>query len=261
MVEDINVTKIIEKHLEAIDLALEEMTFAKFDHLSIHNFRESIRHFRALIYFYMPNIRPSDYRMIDQISKKYFMMTSLIREIDVFEIGYKENMNEATVARLKEIKEPLLLNLYNDLNETNGFRFHQIKIVVRPFKENEKNGNCVMKRQCDLLRIFINREEEKFGEEKYIHAKRMLAKKLMYIHNILTPDEPKIALINKELDLFQIMAKQVHDACVNLRFIGQYRFDDQELITKIVHDHALFTAQAAEQYDMTCKVIDQFLEK
>lgn len=261
MVEARKITKIMERHLETIDVSLEDMIKANFDHLSIHNFRENIRKFRALIYFYMPNIRPSDYWMIENVSKNYFLMTSLIREIDVFEIGYKDHMSDATIARLKEIKEPLLLNLKNALKEANGFRFQQVKIMIRPFKENEKKGNCIMKRQCDLLRVFINREEEEFGEEKYIHAKRMLAKKLIYVHNILMPDEPRISLINKELDLFQIKAKQVHDACVNLRFIGQYRLDDQELIAKIVHDHSIFTAQAAEQYDNTCKVIDQFLEK
>ncbi|MDH8678501.1 CHAD domain-containing protein [Fusibacter bizertensis] len=261
MVEDRKVTMIMEKHLEAIDLALNSMVSAQYDHESIHMFRESIRQFRALMYFFMPNIRPSDYRKIEQISKKYFMMTSLIREIDVFEIGYKENMNEAALEKLKEIKEPLMINLINDLNETNAFKFQQLKIVIKPFQESEKKGNCLMKRQCDLLRVFINREEEQFGEEKYIHAKRMLAKKLIYIHNILLPNDPKLEMINKELDLFQIMAKQVHDACVNLRFIGHYQFDDQELVTKIVHDHALFTAQAADQYNTTCNVIEQFLEK
>ncbi len=260
MVGDKRVSAIMQKHLEAIDEQKDRMIKSGFNHISIHNFRESIRQFRALIYFYMPNIRPSDYRVIENISKKYFNMTSLIREIDVFENGYSDSMTEATKEKIGLIKEPLLQNLKDELAETRGFLFQNVKLHVKAFEKEPEKGPCFVSRQCELLSLFIDREEEQFGEEKYIHNKRMMAKKILYIHEMLLSDRKDLNEVNLELESFQEKAKQVHDVCVNLRFIGKYRLDDEVLITKLVRDHVLFTGQAAGQYDVTCDVIKSYLK-
>lgn len=261
MVEINEVTPILEKHLDSIDECLEHMIGANYNHVSIHEFRESIRRFRALIYFFIQNIRPSDYRMIEFVSKKYFNMTSLIREIDVFEIGYKAHMSHETLIRLSEIKSPLMEKLIEELDETNNFRFNQMKVHIRPIKSQPEADKCFHERQCELFKTFFEKDELKFNEEKYIHAKRMLAKKILYAHKILLPNEPSIESINMELEKFQQVAKQLHDVCVNLRFIGQYQLDDHNLISKLIHDHAEFTSGAEAQYEKTCNVISPLIYK
>lgn len=259
MVPENDIQKIMEKHLEAIDLTLDKMIEAAFEHESIHIFRESIRQFRALMFFCMDKIRSSDYRMVESLSKKYFNMTSLIREIDEFERGYQAFMCPETYEKLTLIKEPLLERMKLELEETNGFRFQQIKVHMKPIKTKGKIDPCFNSRQCELIKIFLEKEGGQFFEEKFIHAKRILAKKLLYVHNILMPDEPSLIAINAQLDAFQEIAKQLHDVCVNLRFIGQYQLDDQALITKLVHDHMAYTALAEAQYEKTCDVMVKFL--
>ena len=261
MVEINEVTPILEKHLDAIDASLESMIEASYNHESIHAFRESIRRFRALIYFFIQNIRPSDYRMIEFVSKKYFNMTSLIREIDVFESGYGSFMSQETLERIKEIKSPLMERLIEELDETNNFRFNQMKVHIRPIKSQSQADQCFHERQCELFKIFIEKDEAKFNEEKYIHAKRMLAKKILYAHKILLPNETSIKSINFELEQFQQAAKQLHDVCVNLRFIGQYQLDDAGLISKLIYDHAEYTKRAEAQYEATCGVIKHLMDK
>ena len=261
MVADYEIQKILEKHLEAIDLTLDDMIEAEFVHDSIHLFRESIRQFRALMFFCVDIVRSSDYRMVESLSKKYFNMTSLIREIDEFERGYADFMGTETLKKLTLIKEPLLERMKIELEETKGFRFQQIKVHMKPIRTKDKVDPCFNSRQCELIDTFLEKEGGEFFEEKYIHAKRILAKKLSYIHKILMPEELAFVAINTQLEAFQIIAKQLHDVCVNLRFVGQYKLDDQDLITKLVHDHMVFTVLAEEQYQKTCDVMRNFLNE
>ncbi len=261
MVDENEIRKILEKHLEAIDLTLDKMIEASFEHESIHVFRESIRQFRSLMFFCMDNVRSSDYKMVESVSKKYFNMTSLIREIDEFERGYATFMRPEIYEKLNLIKEPLLERMKVELEETNGFRFQQIKVHMKPIKTRSKSDKCFNTRQCELIGSFVEKQEGEFFEEKFIHTKRILAKKLSYVHNILMPDEPGLEAVNKQLEAFQEIAKQLHDVCVNLRFVGHYQLDDQGLITKLVHDHIAYTALAEAQYQMTCEAMRVFLEE
>ncbi len=261
MVDENDIQKILEKHLEAIDSTLDKMIEASFDHESIHVFRESIRQFRALMFFCMDKVRSSDFRMVESVSKKYFNMTSLIREIDEFEHGYAAFMRSETYEKLNLIKEPLLERMKAELKETNGFRFQQIKVHMKSLEIRSKSDRCFNMRQCELINDFLKNEDGDFFEEKFIHAKRILAKKLSYVHNILMHDEPSLDAVNSQLEAFQEIAKQLHDVCVNLRFVGQYQLDDQALITKLVHDHIAYTALAEAQYQMTCDAMISFLNK
>jgi CHAD domain-containing protein len=261
MVEDKALSMIMEKHLEAIDINLENMIESSFGHGSIHAFRESIRRFRALMFFFIHNIRLSDYRMIEFVSKKFFNMTSLIREIDVFESEYGSFMSKETLDKLSKIKEPLLERLVEELDETNGFRFQHVKIHIRPFKTQSKADKYQLLRQSELFNSFLEKDDERFKEEKYIHAKRMLAKKLLYVHGILMPDKSDLSDINEALERFQQMAKLLHDVCVNLRFVGHYKLDDEALITKLVLDHKAFSDEAEVQYERVCLAMRAFMDK
>ncbi len=254
------ITKTMEKHLEAIDDTLDEMIAANLNHESIHAFRESIRKFRALMFFYSQSIRPSDYRMVESLSKKFFNMTSLIREIDVFESGYRDFMTDETVANLASIKKPLLDKLKEDISEANGFKFNQVKIHLKPIKTRQDQEHCISARHCDVLNIFIQVDEEPFTEEKVIHTKRMLAKKILYVHDILMPERQELSQMNEELNRFQVVAKQLHDVCVNLRFVGQYRLDDPALISKLVSDHDRYSRAAEAQFERTSEVIKAYLQ-
>jgi len=261
MGDDYRISQIMEKHLEAIDLQMDAMIASDFDHFQIHLLRERIREFRALMFFNIAHIRPADYRMIEFVSKKVFNMTSLIREIDVFESGYRDYMSSDTLAKLAEIKAPLVNGIKEEIEETNGFRFHQVKIHVKPFKSKEKESRCFSARQCELFNQFIELDESRFSEEKYIHSKRMLAKKLIYIHRILMSDRQDLEALNLELESFQEVAKKVHDVCVNLRFIGQYALEDHLLINKLIEDHARYAREAEDQYLLTCNVIKRYLDE
>ena len=254
------ITKTMEKHLEAIDDKLDEMIAANYNHESIHAFRESIREFRALMFFYSQSIRPSDYRMVESLSKKFFNMTSLIREIDVFESGYRDFMKEETVLNLATIKRPLLDKLKEDIYEAKGFKFNQVKIHLKPTKSKQDQEHCISARHCDVLNIFIQVEEEPFNDEKVIHTKRMLAKKILYVHDILMTDRQELSQMNVELKRFQVVAKQLHDVCVNLRFVGQYRLDDPDLISKLVSDHDQYSRAAESQFEKTSEVIKAYLK-
>lgn len=259
MVDDRELSIIMETHLEAIDVQLEKMIEASFDHGSIHELRESIRRFRALMFFFIHNIRLSDYRMIEFISKKFFNMTSLIREIDVFETGYSAFMSKQTLSKLSEIKAPLIEALKEELEETNGFRFQQVKIHIRPFKNQSKLDKYMLQRRMELFELFLEKDDVRFKEEKYIHAKRMLVKKMLYVHSILMDDQPLLEVMNEALELFQQKAKLLHDVCVNLRFVGHYKLDDETLITKLILDHKTFSDDAEKQYELACKSIRSFI--
>jgi len=254
------ITKTMEKHLEAIDDTLDKMIAANYNHESIHAFRESIREFRALMFFYSQSIRPSDYRMVESLSKKFFNMTSLIREIDVFESGYRDFMTDETVVSLAAIKKPLLDKLKEDISEANGFKFNQVKIHLKPLKTREDQEHCISARHCEVLKMFIMVDEGPFNEEKVIHTKRMLAKKILYVHDILMPERQELTQMNEELHHFQVVAKQLHDVCVNLRFVGQYRLDDPTLISKLISDHDQFSRAAESQFEKVSAVIKAYLQ-
>jgi len=261
MVDERDIQQIMEKQLEAIDLTLEEMINASFEHESIHVFRERIRQFRALMFFYMDKVRSSDYHMIDTVTKKYFNMTSPIREIDEFERGYAAFMHPETFEKLNLIKKPQLERMKTEFEETNGFRFQQMKVHLKPIQSISKTEPCFSNRQCELMRLFLENESNGYFEENFIHTKRILAKKLRYVHNILMSETATLDLVNKELEAFQEIAKQLHDVCINLRIVGQYQLDDQALITKLVHDHMAFTALAESQYQKTCDSMEYFLNR
>lgn len=244
----------MEKHLEAIDVQMDEMIAHGFSHESIHQFRESIRQLRALLLFYQPIIRNSDYRELEIISKNVFNMTSLIREIDVFENGYYPYMNPQTMYKLATLKKPLLIKLKEDIENAKSFKFrnYQLHIKADSFSRSD--------RMVDLYRELVEQCMLALdNEEKLIHNKRMLAKKIRYIHALLMPDETPLAVINNELDAFQVCAKQLHDVCVNLRFVGYYQLNDQALISQLVEDHAASTEKSDAQFEKLCGVLSQFI--
>ena len=246
----------MEKHFEAIDVQMDEMIAHGFSHESIHRFRETVRQLRALLLYYQPVIRTSDYRELDLISKNVFNMTSLIREIDVFENGYYTHMNPQTMYKLATLKKPLLIKLKEDIETAKTFKFKNYQLHIRSDELSrsermvELYGGLI--EQCQLA---VD------NEEKMIHNKRMLAKKIRFIHDLLMKDLLELEPINLELDAFQVCAKKLHDVCVNLRFVGHYQLNDQELISKLVEDHAASTEKADYQFEKLCFVLSQFITK
>lgn len=250
------ISKTMEKHFEAIDVQMDEMISNGFSHESIHQFRESIRQLRALLLYYQPVIRTSDYRELELISKNVFNMTSLIREIDVFENGYYPYMNPQTMYKLATLKKPLLLKLKEDIENTKSFKFKNYQLHI---KSDEHIGS---ERMVELYQTLVEHCLLAVdNEEKNIHNKRMLAKKIRYIHDLLIKDRIALVPINVELDAFQDCAKKLHDVCVNLRFIGHYQLNDQGLINKLVEDHATSTKNADKQFEKLCGVLSHFIEK
>lgn len=250
---------LFDRHLEAMDEKLKRMIEQDFNHSSIHEYRESIRRFRALLFFFMPSMRPGDYRFFDMHSKRYFDKTSLIREIDVFEHGYGSIMNDSVLKQLSVLKQPLYSRLVLDAKRMATFRFASTRVKLMPI-ENTQEPGCGWSRQCDLFKQFIEKDEQLLGyEEKYIHSKRMLAKKMKYIHEILMPNRSELQNINEKLENFQTQAKHLHDTCVNLRFVGKYELDDEPLIVKLIEDHAFYSKASDEAYLEVCKAMSDYM--
>lgn len=257
----IGLSMLFDNHLEAMDEKLKNMMALDFNHLSIHEYRESIRRFRALLFFFMPLMRPGDYRFFDMHSKRYFDKTSLIREIDVFEQGYGNLMNDSVLNRLSILKQPLRSRLILDAKRMATFRFASTHVKLIQL-DNEKELGCDWNRQCQLFEQFIENDEQLLGyEEKYIHSKRMLAKKMKYIHEILMPDCDELKIINVKLEIFQKYAKLLHDTCVNLRFVGKYELDDEPLIVRLVEDHAIYSKASDQAYLEVCKAMSDYMGK
>lgn len=250
---------LFDRHLEAMDEKLKNMIDQDFNHLSIHDYRESIRRFRALLYFFMPFMKPGDYRFFDMHSKRYFDKTSLIREIDVFEHGYGSIMNDSVIMQLSVLKQPLRARLILDTKRMARFRFSSTSVKLMP-SDNQQEPGCDWGRQCELFRQFIEKDEQLLGyEEKYIHSKRMLAKKMKYVHQILIPDRIELQNINSNLEVFQTYAKLLHDTCVNLRFVGKYKLDDEPLIVKLIEDNAFYSKASDEAYLEVCKAMAEYM--
>lgn len=261
MIKNIEISRLMIKHLKVIDNQLDEMIRLGFDHKSIHAYRESIRRFRALLFFFIPSMSAGQYRFFEMVSERNFDMTSLIREIDVFETGYGNYMKTETLEKLAEIKKPLLERLIEDTGRMYRFTERMPKMVIRSIEEDHI-ADYEKERQFMLFKEFIETDAMiAEGQEKYILNKRMLAKKLHYIHEILMPGNKGLDEVNEALASFQVIAKQLHDVCVNLRFVGQYQLDDSELIAKLVQDHVNFSKQSDAAYDRVCAAIVRYMER
>lgn len=245
MKPEVKVPKIMKRHLEEIDKYLDKMIESDFSHKGIHEYRESIRRFRALLYFYAPFIRNTDYSDLDAISKRHFSYTSLIREIDVFEEGYGERMLPETIEKLSALKRPLKDELREQAEKMKQVKMANFDVRVRKFSDFEDEGEMECSRQAELFQDFIERSAYDLENvEKSILVRRMMAKKIRYIHQILMPDRKELNPLNDLLDAFQLSAKALHDVCVNLRFIGQFELSDSELLNDLIKDHSRYLEES-----------------
>lgn len=256
------IPKRITHHLEEMDLYLDKMIRASFDHESIHDYREAIRRLRSLIYFYSPLIRDLDYKNLDYISKRNFDHTSLIREVDVFMTGYGQVMLPATKSKLNELKKPLLQRLTLDAKAMKLFNFASFDVRLKPSVAHKQD--CKIwehDRHVALIEDFIDMDLHSDEEnlERHIHEKRTLVKKLKYIHEILMPDNEALSKINVVLEDFQDVARRLHDVCVNLRFVGQYRLHDPELFETLIKNHDSFLAESDLKYEEICRLLTQYI--
>jgi len=250
----------LKKHLEDIDLYLEKMIADDFSHKGIHEYRESIRRFRALLFFYEPYIRNTDFADMASASKKHFNATSLIREIDVFEEGYGHIMNEATRAKIERLKEPLKASLRANITKMKEVNFANFEIHIKPNMEEKDYEAFEKMRQAELFEVFVARSAfDQENIEKSVHAKRMMAKKIRYVHCLLMPDKKELDHLNELLDAFQLTAKALHDVCVNLRFVGHYELDDPELLSKLVKDHIKYLKEADYLFERVREVFESYL--
>lgn len=250
---------LFSKHFEAVERSRAHMRDADFSHESIHLFRESIRRLRALLFFYMPLLHHVDYLNADSISKMMFNMTSLIREIDVFERSYKPYMKPGTTETIHMLKAPLKAKLREDIAATMGFSFAMVNLHFRPCDDWSQFPET---RQLELYEAFIQNDADAYAnEEKYIHNKRMVAKKLAYIHKIVLSDVAAFSEAEAALGSFQDHAKQLHDVCVNLRLVGQYHLDDEPLITKLISDHRGYQQTAEQEYKRVSDILSQYLQR
>lgn len=228
-----------------IDQAFDQMVLDAFTDEKIHLYREAIRKFRAVLFFYMPIMPKGTYRYLEVHSKRYFDKTSLIRELDVFLNGYGHAMLPQTQTLLKEAKKTFFARLSKDARRMASFRFAGVN--VRPFSQAHLEGYCFQRLNALYETLSQAPLEEEWGLERHIHSRRMLAKKIRYIHDFVFIDQESLVPFNRCLETFQLEAKKLHDVCVNLRLVGQYAIEDPLLIEGLVHDHVLFqgTAQKA----------------
>lgn len=261
--------EIIRQLLTEIDQQQDKMIQSGFDHESIHHYRESIRKLRAILFFFKDYIQAKAYIDSDLMSKYFFNLTSLIREIDVFENGYVDCMSSTTRHRLNELKTSVRQEMiaafqipYSDYYT----RFSDLNIVfadcdasVNPFDHptDITLTTMIQKSHLDLLNEFIQLDESQFSEEKYIHRKRMLAKKWVYAYEMFPSYFTKLKLLIEPLTHFQSEAKRLHDICVDLRFVGQFKLDDPMLLNQLVEDYTLFSVRAKQAYANTCEVISK----
>lgn len=248
-------------HLSEMDEKLKEMIRLDFNHDSIHAYRESIRLFRALLYFYKPAMRAGDYRYLDIQSKKYFDKTSRIRELDVFIDGYGSSMNRQTLKILEDLKQPLMARLKLDVRRMIPFRFSRLSVKL-PYLNPDSMKSFELDRQCELFEEFMYVAPELEDlQEKYIHSKRMLSKKIRYIHQIILSNDASLVLLNKRLESFQAIAKNLHDTCVNLRLVGTYKLEDSNLIEVLVENHTRYTKISTEAYAILIDEMQLILKK
>jgi CHAD domain-containing protein len=259
---EIEIPKNIKYHLTQMDTFLDQMVAEEYNHQSIHEYREAIRRLRALIYFYKPVLRNSDFKDLDFISKRNFDHTSLIREIDVFENGYRDFMLPGVIKKLGDLKAPLLDKLKSDAQMMKTFNFAQFEVRLKPSSSHKPAYEVWEKqRHFEVIRDFINIDKVSSAKnlERYIHEKRTLVKKLRYVHEILMQNEENLVSINDVLDDFQDVARRLHDVCVNLRFIGQYKLNDPGLLEKLIENHDAFLAEADLKYEEACRLLTQYM--
>ncbi|GAU76394.1 CHAD domain-containing protein [Fusibacter sp. 3D3] len=260
MKSETRIPQNLKKHLEDIDLYFAKMLESDFSHKGIHEYRESIRRFRAILFFYEPFIKNADYTTLDKISKMHFNATSLIRELDVFEESYGHIMNEATVVKINKIKAPLKDTLRANAEKMKEATFGTFEIHIKQNMELKAYDEFEKMRQAELFEVFVERSAfDQENVEKSIHAKRMLAKKIRYIHCLLMPKKEDLKQLNNLLDAFQMVAKALHDVCVNLRFIGYYELDDQALLDELVKDHAAYLKKADYLFERVREVFESYL--
>ena len=242
------INAVMKEHFIEMDTRLDQMVYEDYSHESIHNFRESIRRFRALLYLIKPLLSHNDYQLLERCSKHNFDRTSLIREIDVFEHGYGYYMRRATLEKLSLVVAPLIERIRNEgaFSEFNKFSDYKI---------NLKNmTDIVMSRfmitQYNTLKDAFLQPVEIDNEEKAIHSKRMYVKKIKYIHDITHPNDKGFEAVNECLEKFQEIAKKLHDVCVNLRFIGQYQLEDPVLLERLIKEHGIYQKASENQYTL-----------
>ena len=260
MKSETRIPQNLKKHLEDIDLYFAKMLESDFSHKGIHEYRESIRRFRAILFFYEPFIKSTDYITLERISKMHFNATSLIRELDVFEEGYGHIMNMEVVYKVHKIKAPLKEALRADAAKMKEITFGTFDIHLKPYMESKNYDEFEKMRQAELFETFVERSAfDRENVEKSIHAKRMLAKKIRYVHCLLMPEREELEQLNELLDAFQMVAKTLHDVCVNLRFIGHYELDDQALLDELVKDHAAYLKKADDLFERVREVFKSYL--
>ena len=247
----------LTEHLKEIDDYYDKMKLLVFSHGSIHDYRESIRRFRALLFFYKPYIKASEYTELERGTKTVFNETSLIRQIDVFEENYGHLMSESSKDKLNSAKMPLKEEMSRKLSRLDGLG---IEVRSLPQLDSADYKEWERLRQMELFELFVTKKsEESDNLEKYIHGKRMIAKKLRYVHNLLMPENRELDKLNGLLDAFQIVAKGLHDSCVNLRFIGQYEMDDPELINKLIYDHEKYLRESDYLFERVRESFEGYL--
>ena len=254
----VDIMDLFKKLLSDIDHKQKLMFQAAFDHDSIHEYREAIRKLRALLFFFKSNIKSKSFYIADTMTKYYFNLTSLIREIDVFEAGYKQDMSETTQNALKGLKEKTKAEMVQkfQIPIQDGFEcFEKLIIEFSHCEVIEALKLTVKQRQIELFNEFLTLEEDRFSEEKYIHNKRMLAKKIVFVYDLLPSCFQNIETLKDTLVDFQLSAKKLHDVCVDLRFIGQFQLEDEKLLNQLVMDYGKTSEVAKSQYQITCTCI------
>lgn len=243
------IEKAFESHMNAMDLGLIEMIDSDFKHDGIHDYREKIRAFRALLFFFMPLIPMGEYRYLEIHSKRYFDKTSLIREVDVFERGYTAFMSAETKEVLSKAKFPLSSRLKRDVRRMRSFRFSNVHMKLKPIPD--ETLDTFIESRCQMLYQMVLESDvnELIQDEKKIHAKRMLVKKMLYVHRFLNKETDIFCQINEQFESFQWMAKKFHDVCVNLRFVGHYELSDTDLIAQLVSDRLKYQKLAADSFE------------
>lgn len=261
--------EIIRQLLTEIDQQQDKMIQSGFNHESIHHYRESIRKLRAILFFFKDYIQAKAYIDSDLMSKYFFNLTSLIREIDVFENGYVDCMSNTTLHRLNELKTSVreeMIEAFQIPYSDYYSRFSDLNIVfaecdasINPLEDptDMTLAAMIQKSHKDLLNEFIQLDESQFSEEKYIHRKRMLAKKWVYTYELFPSYFTKYQLLYEPLAHFQSEAKHLHDICVDLRFVGQFKLDDPMLLNQLVEDYTLFSVRAKEAYAKTCEAVSK----
>ena len=247
----------INEHLVEMDKQLDLMVCEDYSHESIHNFRESIRRFRAFLFLIKPLLSTKTYQSLEKSSKHNFDRTSLIREIDVFEHGYGYYMRRSTLEKLSEAVKPLINTIRKEGRQAEFNRFSSYTVHLKSMTDSVLD-KLIQTQYAILVESFMQAPEND-NEEKAIHSKRMYVKKIKYINEMMRTNDPKFEAINRCLDQFQDTAKKLHDVCVNLRFIGQYQLEDSALLERLIRDHGVYQKASETQYALVRETMKKAL--